>query len=831
MKAKKQKLKKIQWKKQRNLPLTSGRELIIGAVWESVAALVLFFVAISMLGNFSSNIEIGVAGGIFLIVTVFGTVFFYEVLAARFLARIKGTKIRLLLRIACKVLPAIVVGLLFLKYQTDHDVELEGGLRMFTRYYYVAYDYLFKTSHYVDPAPVEWIPVLISFLALFVFFALYLPSWIGRRKWLLLLAPATTLSLIMYTGLAPSFGQVLAMAVGLFMIYKSHRKSEEAYVGAAYVLGFTLFALVILGGIFSGSAEKLLQKTFEAKVIQEKMEEEIKSQLASFQLTNKQTIDNSKPEYKDKKILTIRASQQPQGNLYLQEFYGEKYENNTWTFSKKDFAKACSENGIRQADAATKLASNVFKRYNGDLKSFYQALLGGSYYFSSDISFKKYEVLEFEEEYFGFRKSDMLIPYGVDVEQVSGIRFVRDAIAQKGGFKKKVTYQGWDSNAFEFEGLRVSGKMEEEDRKFWTWYNDYAKERYLDYPKYVKDVPIFDYAEAMVEGEKYAGITENEIRYFAVMAVQGILTGPNSYYSWDLDDLDAGEDPIEHFLKNKRKGYCIHYASVGVMLLRSLGVPARYAAGYVVKPASFTWQADGSYLAEVIDRNGHAWAEVYYDDIGWVPIEVTPGYSTTSGDIPAFQQLKEELTDVTIDPVSSKEQTSSEEETTEETPKPEETEAPEETSDAEESSEQAEDEEPGVGSGKGSGDDAWNGSFMILLAFVGIVMVGLVLAMVGRKVMGEMRLERAMVGKYYKAATLMINRKTYHMVKGKGKHLKKARTDKEFERTLTEVLGAEQVSEVAEYMRIVRAAAFSNETISKNECLFVWHVYKDLKEK
>ena len=60
--------------------------MIIGAVWESVAALVLFFVAISMLGNFSSNIEIGVAGGIFLIVTVFGTVFFlaYGVLLVLF---------------------------------------------------------------------------------------------------------------------------------------------------------------------------------------------------------------------------------------------------------------------------------------------------------------------------------------------------------------------------------------------------------------------------------------------------------------------------------------------------------------------------------------------------------------------------------------------------------------------------------------------------------------------------------------------------------------------------------------------------------------------------
>ena len=77
----------------------------------------------------------------------------------------------------------------------------------------------------------------------------------------------------------------------------------------------------------------------------------------------------------------------------------------------------------------------------------------------------------------------------------------------------------------------------------------------------------------------------------------------------------------------------------------------------------------------------------------------------------------------------------------------------------------------------------------------------------------------------------MINRKVYHMIKGKGKLVKKARTDKEFEMALTEVLGEEQAPEVTKYMWIVRKAAFSKETISKSDCLYAWHIYKDLKEK
>ena len=760
---------------------------------------------------------------------VFGTVFFYEVLVTSILNRVKGKKKKWFLRIGSKVLPAIAFVMIFLKYQADHELELEGGYRMFTKYYYRAYDYLFNTTHVVREAPTEWIPIFIGFLATFVFLALYLLSWIGRRKWLMLLAPAASLSLIMYAGLAPSFGHVLAMALGLFMIYKSHRQSEEAYVGVAYVFGGLLVLLLLMGNLFSDPADKLLENSAKAKAYEEIFEQDVKNIFSGFHLVKKQTINNARPEYNDKKILKIRADKLPQGNLYLQEFYGENYENNTWTFSNKDFSKACEEHGISEQQAAMELASSIYRRYYGNLGEYYRDLLGVPFNYNGEEIFKNYEVMGFQTDYLSLLSSTMLLPYGMDVQGISGIKFMRDAIAQKSGLKQSTTYQGWDTNEFDINALAFLGTLEDDDVQFWEWYNDYAKEHYLDYPKYVKNSPAFDYAEAMADGWKYGGMTENELRYLSVVAVQSILTGPNSTYTWDLDELESGEDPIKHFLENTRKGYCIHYASAGVMLLRSLGVPARYASGYVVKPASFVLQEDGSYVAEVIDRNGHAWAEVYYEGIGWVPIEVTPGYSSSSENLPALQEQNQQKLDDYQESSESEEETSSSEET-EETPEPEETETPQETPDAEESSEQEEDKKPGSGSGEGDGD-SWNGAFVAVIVLAGLTVVGIVLIIVGSKVAGEMRLDRAMVGKYYKAATLMINRKVYHMVKGKGKLVKKARTDKEFERTLTEVLGAEQVSEVAEYMRIVRAAAFSNETISKNECLFVWHVYKDLKEK
>ena len=70
----------------------------------------------------------------------------------------------------------------------------------------------------------------------------------------------------------------------------------------------------------------------------------------------------------------------------------------------------------------------------------------------------------------------------------------------------------------------------------------------------------------------------------------------------------------------------MHFASAGALILQSLGVPARYASGYVVEPSAFHKEKKG-YQADVPDYNAHAWVEIYLENIGWVPVEMTPGYT------------------------------------------------------------------------------------------------------------------------------------------------------------------------------------------------------------
>ncbi|MBR1824038.1 MAG: transglutaminase domain-containing protein [Ruminococcus sp.] len=104
-------------------------------------------------------------------------------------------------------------------------------------------------------------------------------------------------------------------------------------------------------------------------------------------------------------------------------------------------------------------------------------------------------------------------------------------------------------------------------------------------------------------------------------------------YSLYPGKTPSNRDFVNYFLMENHKGYCIHYATAGVMLARMAGIPARYATGYVIVGDDFTDEAknaDGTYTIDVKDSRSHAWAEVYIDGFGWMPFEFTKGYSNTS---------------------------------------------------------------------------------------------------------------------------------------------------------------------------------------------------------
>ena len=97
--------------------------------------------------------------------------------------------------------------------------------------------------------------------------------------------------------------------------------------------------------------------------------------------------------------------------------------------------------------------------------------------------------------------------------------------------------------------------------------------------------------------------------------------------------LDSGKKPFgadfaQWFLTENHKGSCTHFASAAALLCRSMGIPARYCEGFVIKAEDIGDFPDneGFTTVSVPDSRAHAWAEVYIDGFGWLPFEATPGY-------------------------------------------------------------------------------------------------------------------------------------------------------------------------------------------------------------
>ncbi|MEO1086051.1 MAG: transglutaminase-like domain-containing protein, partial [Acidobacteriota bacterium] len=93
-------------------------------------------------------------------------------------------------------------------------------------------------------------------------------------------------------------------------------------------------------------------------------------------------------------------------------------------------------------------------------------------------------------------------------------------------------------------------------------------------------------------------------------------------YSRQSRHADA-DDPAASFLFGDLTGYCVHFAHAATYLLRSIGLPARVAAGYAVSEGD---RAGGSALL-IRGGNAHAWPEVYLEGAGWVVVDLTPAQS------------------------------------------------------------------------------------------------------------------------------------------------------------------------------------------------------------
>lgn len=153
----------------------------------------------------------------------------------------------------------------------------------------------------------------------------------------------------------------------------------------------------------------------------------------------------------------------------------------------------------------------------------------------------------------------------------------------------------------------------------------------------LEKIPFDEFLDAVSEGEKkitgqYAdpGASVSErVRLLAEDITRGChddygkcraLEAYLYQYSYNKSvRMPKDADILEWFLFDSREGYCIHYATALVSMLRCEGIPARLAEGFLVDYKN----SEPVSGFPVSDRNAHAWAEAYIEGFGWIRLEPT----------------------------------------------------------------------------------------------------------------------------------------------------------------------------------------------------------------
>ncbi|MGN0318373.1 MAG: transglutaminase family protein [Lachnospira sp.] len=344
-------------------------------------------------------------------------------------------------------------------------------------------------------------------------------------------------------------------------------------------------------------------------------------------------------EYTNKLMLTIKTGFK--GPVYLRGYVGSVYEDNSWReLTPKEYGEY-AKLFINAKDDAVHFSTQTSSLltiidYDDDLKEYFTANGRG---YLENVLRRNYSV-RYEESPLTY----CYLPYGS--------LYYMSKMSSYDGY-----YTDNDKSALSSLQYFVNG----------TDYSIYSKmlaeyqgdnEKLLEYIKYEKQYREFVYDRYTCLGNKETTLINSiQEELLAFESESQYIDALKKYfrdnYTYTLAPGKTGEneDFISTFMINK-KGYCTHFASAAVVLLRSNGIPARYVEGYcklvnegsckevnkqIVKRTcgSITGtDTYNEYIVEITDASAHAWVEIYKDGYGWVPYEFTP--------LSAFDSIEEQ---------------------------------------------------------------------------------------------------------------------------------------------------------------------------------------------
>ena len=255
-------------------------------------------------------------------------------------------------------------------------------------------------------------------------------------------------------------------------------------------------------------------------------------------------------------------------DIYLRGYIGCEYTGNSWEeLSDEMYHKYMSDyegiDGFNINEIMISILNNIEEAKN--LKNY-----------SAEISIKNINA----------NKKYLYVPYNASSEVNDGSGM--DTEKQRESFE----FFLYNLSTYSFSYFPSLSDIDtaQEAAKYINDYNESAEGRDTtsQVEKKYKDFAYEAYTILPEEGlldikNKYSG-RYNETKDINSCITEAI-TAVNDGTSYDLSPgkLPEGKDFVEYFLNENKKGYCTHFASAATVILRAMGVPARYVEGYVIK--------------------------------------------------------------------------------------------------------------------------------------------------------------------------------------------------------------------------------------------------------
>lgn len=420
-----------------------------------------------------------------------------------------------------------------------------------------------------------------------------------------------------------------AMRLGTYIPQNKRKAELNAQRTTQQVLSLLALPLLILAALLAGlilpmegyerpqAIEDLQQKIFSLELGKDSLWKS-NNGLTRGDLTSLSTI-----RFSGATALQVRVSEKR--SLYLRDFAGALYAGNGWTsVSNSDFNNLANNvSGI----APQNLLANAASASGAQLSTFTLSVRNisatplsiwtppGLVTQASEIENAGYvqdTALAFASSANADAYTLQAIPVGMSLYSVSLPN------SETGTDSLLNAYQATAGSAYGLSS--ANGDTAKTVSSAASTYIDYVFDTYATLPDATRTA-----AEQLCQTYGIQRVEENGALNLAAtcQAIHQLLS-ERCAYAYAPQEIPADADFTTYFLEQSRSGYCVHFATAATVLLRSLGIPARYAEGYIVIQADYEKQPDDEGFINIEDTHAHAWVEVFDPaQLEWIPIEMT----------------------------------------------------------------------------------------------------------------------------------------------------------------------------------------------------------------